>query len=744
MRTPVMIAACLCAALLACAASADLIWLDGTRTTENAPPGKLLSDNQNYWGESVLTGVVHHFESVPASGSETGRSQDARDRWAAKQAKKKATEKSLRGESAKGPLVLVMDFKRDCTFSEVDISSRLTKLGIKVECGSWGAGWRTVYDGAQESSPDKPISIYRVKLPEKPKGDRLRISLSAEGAVSMEDAWAWGDAEVTDQDPEAIRPVQPALPAGPYRSCSIPGIERTAIREGDFTKWLKRLGDAAKLPAVWSKVNTWDSISSAPIMPAAEAIDQKASIIMARNETECAAFALTNLSPVKDLVTDVSLGRFTQVGGDGKPAPSISAKLSVMGAVPSAVYGVCLSPLLEQGNMLGQSLMKRYMTNSEMIQDFPHLNMPPTTSAIVWLSVTTDGTPPGTYEATLDCASGSRVPVQVEVLDVTLPRPFAFAESYSRTTEMSPFQYADRNEREAGYKHLLGITVWNNWPEQGSAAEIARKLGTVQYNVYAFPRENRRPKVPFSDSTRQKLMDYVGSLAKEANDLGLSYDQWFVEFYDEPSTADMPILAEYARLVKEVDPNIRIYCNPTTDQVGEWYEKYVDVSFPCGNGGISANKPFSSKRWVNGFYKIQANSSKNESRVQLDRYRGLAWEAMSRGWNGWGFFAYYRPTGNPWYDFDSAKVVGADPDYAIVYPGPHGPVPTRASESLREGWEDYCLISLLRQQGKNDVADAICKSFVPTDGDRRAQAKPLEELRLRALLAAAGRSAPAP
>ena len=38
-------------------AGADRIWWDGTHDEENVPPGKLLSDNDGYWGESVLTGV---------------------------------------------------------------------------------------------------------------------------------------------------------------------------------------------------------------------------------------------------------------------------------------------------------------------------------------------------------------------------------------------------------------------------------------------------------------------------------------------------------------------------------------------------------------------------------------------------------------------------------------------------------------------------------------------------------------
>ena len=47
----------------------------------------------------------------------------------------------------------------------------------------------------------------------------------------------------------------------------------------------------------------------------------------------------------------------------------------------------------------------------------------------------------------------------------------------------------------------------------------------------------------------------------------------------------------------------------------------------------------------------------------------------------------------------------------MVYPGPRGPVPTRQSETVREGWEDYCLLTLLKQQGRKAELAAILKSY---------------------------------
>jgi len=72
------------------------------------------------------------------------------------------------------------------------------------------------------------------------------------------------------------------------------------------------------------------------------------------------------------------------------------------------------------------------------------------------------------------------------------------------------------------------------------------------------------------------------------------------------------------------------------------------------------------------------------------------------------------------------------PDYTMVYPGPRGPIPTRQSESLREGWEDYCLLSLLKERGRKVELAAILKAYAAGESPHA--------LRLQALRAVAGKS----
>jgi hypothetical protein len=99
------------------AANAALVWIDGSKTDEVAAPGKLLSDNGAYWSDCVLTGVEYYYESAPdkekdaASRGAIGVGRLLLDGVAEGNGSCAAT------RSAGGPMVVVFDFKRQCSFS---------------------------------------------------------------------------------------------------------------------------------------------------------------------------------------------------------------------------------------------------------------------------------------------------------------------------------------------------------------------------------------------------------------------------------------------------------------------------------------------------------------------------------------------------------------------------------------------------------------------------------------------------
>ena len=105
----------------------------------------------------------------------------------------------------------------------------------------------------------------------------------------------------------------------------------------------------------------------------------------------------------------------------------------------------------------------------------------------------------------------------------------------------------------------------------------------------------------------------------------------------------------------------------------------------------------------------------------------MAWTAFAHGLNGWAYYSYYTG-GHPW-SYSAGRSLGFD--YQLVFPGPNGPIITPIYETMREGWEDYRLLTALRQQGKEILIQELLEA--------QRKGSPFLELRLKALRALAAR-----
>jgi hypothetical protein len=533
---------------------------------------------------------------------------------------------------------------------------------------------------------------------------------------------------------------------------SFPGIAKSAMSDADFWQWQRRLGETTKQPAVWSELPTWDSITHQPLLP--DKVSQPVSLETSRNQTVCAALGLSNTTITQPVTGKVSLGAFHRVGEqDAEATETVRGELRIAGTIISRLYGVNIGPLLTAENMPGASILRKYLTNAPGVARFPLVTLTPGGSVVLWLTVKTLDAAPGTYEAKLRFGDGVVVPVRVTVLDVTLPSPPVWVRTWSGGTGMFPFVYTDRQRREVAYRQSLGITVWGGWPTPRSGLDIARNTGRVIFQQMVVPDKyvqsgyagQIKPE-DLTDDDAKAIADHVAQLVKQAESFGLSYDDWSGELWDEPGAGNAASFGAIAALVRKANPKVRIYCNPSFwigggfaqdkvvfDALSPWYRQMVDVSVPYET--LVFERPKSSElfdhpRSVRAFYRVATQSAKGEHAAQVELYSRLAWDAFSRGYNGWAFYSYFGPRGNPWDDFDQCLSTGEDmADYQMVYPGPRGPIPTRQSEALRQGWHDYQLLTLLKQQGKASVTDAIIKDY--QDGT------PLADLRRRALHAAA-------
>jgi len=729
----------------------QITWFDGSKDT-NGAPGKLLTDNEGYWGDCVLTGVDYTYETQPDTPADIYKEDKTRfgrrlldgyysgNWWAPV---------GIVGR----PLAVTLDFKRLCVFNEIDLITKSQKVNAKVEISTDNLVWKSIAQLSVDACADS--MLQRIKVPGKPSGRYIKLMVDAGNVTYLDEVMAWGDADASDHTPEYLKPTVAQPIANGIALEGIPGIQSTACTDSQFFVWKTDLGKIGEKPAVWSALETWDTLTGKPILPGAKDIEKPIEIVMARNESECAAFALTNTSINAPTKLKVSLSAFKPVPGTGN-AKGISGELRVGGAIPSRWYGVVIGPLFSQDNMLGKTFMQKFLTNGAGIMDFPEVTLSAAGSAIFWVTVKADMAKPGVYEAKLTYDGGNPQIIRVKVLDVKLPDPKLWLQSWSGTTNMFPFEYSDRMEREVNYKTSLGINVWNGWPDKGTPAEAARKKCKAIYHIWGigdygnkiygggFKADQITPEV------EKEVIGIIQGHVKKARELGLKYDEWYVELTDEPGMHNAEAYGAFCRIIRKADPKVNIYCNPSfwvgfengaisPDKdvykiLSPWYNDCIDVSCPLflhlDNRPESA-KLFGHKRFVDAFYSVSSHHAKSERRDIIEEYRRFAWKAISLGWNGWGYYSYFAPRGNPWNDFDEGFITAENlPDYQVVYPGPRGPIPTRHAEAFREGWEDYRLLSLLSKQ-KPEVFKKVIKAY--KDG------KDIEKLRLMALEALAAK-----
>ena len=86
----------------------------------------------------------------------------------------------------------------------------------------------------------------------------------------------------------------------------------------------------------------------------------------------------------------------------------------------------------------------------------------------------------------------------------------------------------------------------------------------------------------------------------------------------------------------------------------------------------------------------------------------MGWKAFDLGYNGWGYYCYYSPRGNPW-DIRTWTELGYS--YQMVFPGPQGPILMPIYEEIRDGGEDYRLLAALRQGGQEDVVQQLLNGY---------------------------------
>lgn len=699
-------------------------WYDGT--TAPAPRGALLTDNPGYWGEMVPTGVRYSYPEAPSNPADVLGADKTKFGNRLLDGQRGGNWHSPVGMNHK-PLAIDFDFQQTITLGEIAVAEyreqnlKMAEIAVKTEGNE---EWRKVLSLDSSTGP-----LHRLVLPQPVQARHVRLTLQSDAAVTyVSQVWMWGEAQ-----PSAAAPQNgffSEIKDFPETRDATPG-DATILSPQALAQWRQQTGFSEN-GLVWQTAPTWQMLERSPLknafLPGKEALRQAVEITATQNESESAALFLVNASEEPQQIA-VELEPFKDA--EGRSTPSLENEVFAAGAIWTRRWGHTLRPLFSATNKPGAAQMQKYLTNGAVIKDFPTLHLPPRGTALLWINARTQNAAPGKYSAILK-AGTQRIPVQLEVLPVQLPQPDVWMRFWGNvpTAIRNLWSSDDAIRREVKYQQSLGASVWQGFPVDGSymktAQQSAREQGRRSYFMRGISPTIRDAGYTgkldpenLGEDLKKQVRDEVQQMVQDARAAGLSYDDWSIELWDEPTPKNMKSWAAVARLVKETDPQVQVYMNPLfwtregtnpagfvnderqVQELDGWYNQLVDISVPILGQTDAEKYPEANRQFYNFLpRRVRAYfTHPNPGRM-------LSWDAFLRDYNGWGSYAYFAPRRDAWNDFDDREF-----DYQIVYPGPNGAIPTIESESMRESWDDYRLLTLLKQRGKTAELEEILKIY---------------------------------
>ena len=725
-------------------AAEPIYWSGGGWDEADAPKGALLTDNPGWWGRSVFTGVTYSYEEgvKPTNpGDNTGRRLiDAKmfgEAWI-----------TTVGKGGDGRISAVFDFKRPCVFSEVDLFTRAPGLHGKVEVGDDGTNWTAI------CSFELAAKMGRFGV-DGAKGRFMRLSVKADkGVTYLDEVLVWGEGEVSDTYPEAYAPINPgdALKMSEPREGG--GIEIRPIAKPTLA------AAKEKFKVQGSKFKVDEAASNgAGAVPAVtdKKVGPHSEILLARNETEVRYFAVANASTNAVTVAlsapdfgDNAIAAELLVGGVvrmEKPAPKekLTQKqiIDLLITDESKLYEqrpqrLEVLPFFRAGALPAPNFARRYLANAAQILGFPAaVPLGPGEGCVVMLRVTTDSAAPGRRRTQLKVQS-SKLKVEsskaantqpstfnlqllTTVVDATLPDLPLWIHAYSPFTSQFPFESESRMKTDARRLAALGVSSCYGLPRPRTKQAFLKTLAphTICANPWWLPSDifhgTARGKWEHFDSTnRAAIAESAHKIVREAESLGLKPDEYCVFLPDEPGRHNAALAGELARIAKEAEPTLMIYENPCfwergfpphvaiRDCLAPYYNEVIDISCPLRNlvrpGNLLTKELWTAKRRVNAQYIHPPGRAG----------RSIAWSSFVNGLNGFAYYCYYSPRGNPW---DIRTWTSLDYSYQMVFPLDNDVSVTPIYETMREAWEDYRMLEVLRRAGKDKLLDELLKSY---------------------------------
>ncbi|MFH1741760.1 MAG: FG-GAP-like repeat-containing protein [bacterium] len=345
------------------------------------------------------------------------------------------------------------------------------------------------------------------------------------------------------------------------------------------------------------------------------------------------------------------------------------------------------------------------------------ITIPSLESQQLWITVNANELAPGDYVSGIRLRSVEPdpteifIPIAIKVYDLKLPRP--------RPLRFCLWTYSGRGlgtDNDLVLKDLIdhGTTVLFGRSPTGQCDAEGNIVGDIDFAGHDKSVKRLSPHgfllfigntaglsgQPFlSEPWRKAFIVYLRKWVAHMKELGLDYDDWGLYPYDEPSTPYTSTtlnLIEVAKVIREADPNILIYTDPTSGTTMETVKMFtglIDIWCPSAEllerfpEIISEAKRVGKEVW---FYDA-AGRSKTLSCFGIYRWR--FWYAWNLGLTGAGWWCYGREEPDNW---DGPNETG-DYYYTVYTGSGEEVVSSKRWEATREGIEDYEILYLLRE-----------------------------------------------
>ncbi len=343
------------------------------------------------------------------------------------------------------------------------------------------------------------------------------------------------------------------------------------------------------------------------------------------------------------------------------------------------------------------------------------LSVPAYETQQLWLTFHAKGLSPGKYTSTLHLKPVDpnpdhiTIPVIMEVYDLSLPHPSPLKFCVWAYASKEP-DYILRDLTDHGVNVHFAPAPTGVCNEQGeivgSLDFTAHDMAVTRLSPYGIimfigPQSSLTGQPMFSQPWNKAFVAYLRTWIAHLKELGIGYKDFALYPYDEPSSPFSQTsinLVKVAKLIREADPNILVYTDPTSgtnkDSLQMW-EGLIDIWCPSaellerfGDEILPFAKRNGKETW---FYDA---SGRSRTLSCLGIYRWRFWYAWNLGLTGAGWWTYTHGD----YLWDGPNPEG---DYFYhVYDAPGAVVTSKRWEAAREGIEDYEILFLLKESIK--------------------------------------------